>query len=76
MVRCWNCEHLIRLYSGSPRKGRLFENEFRKCAVKGVVYERYNDYTKERDCEDYEESERKVKYEEILKIRKERFYVG
>ena len=76
MVRCWNCEHLIRAYSGNPRKGKLFENEFRKCPVKGIVYERYRDYTKERDCEDYGESKHKVKYEEILKIRKEIFCIG
>jgi len=67
---------LIRVYSGNPRKGKLFENEFRKCPVKGIVYERYRDYTKERDCEDYGESKHKVKYEKILKIRREIFYIG
>lgn len=40
-----------------------------------MVYERYNDYTKERACEDYKESKHKGKYEEILKIRKETFDV-
>lgn len=76
MVRCWNCEHLIRMYSGDPRKGKLFENEFRKCVVKGIVYERYDDYTKERECKDYKESKHKVKYEVIAELRKQRFYVS
>ena len=31
--------------------------------------------TLERECEDYKESKHKVKYEEILKIRKEIFDV-
>ena len=75
MVKCWNCEHLIRIYSGKPRKGKLFENEFRKCIVKGIVLERYSDITVERECGDYKESEHKVKYEEIEAIRKEIFHV-
>jgi len=76
MIKCWNYEHLIRIYSGKPRKGKLFENEFRKCIVKRIVLERYNDITKERECEDYKESKHKIKYEEIEAIRKERFYVS
>jgi len=76
MVRCWNCEHLGRTYSGKPSNEKLFEKELRKCKVKGIVFERYNDITIERECEDYKESKHKIKYEEIEAIRKERFYVG
>lgn len=76
MVRCWNCEHLTKLYSGKPRKGMLFENEFRKCKAKGVVFEHYKDFIKERECKDCKESKHKIKYEEIAEIRKETFHVG
>ncbi|MDH5461062.1 MAG: hypothetical protein OEZ29_04410 [Candidatus Bathyarchaeota archaeon] len=37
MVRCWNCEHVIRIYSGKPANEKLFENEFRKCTVNGMA---------------------------------------
>ena len=53
MVKCWNCEHIIRIYSGKPRKGKLFENQFRKCIVKAIVLERYSYITVERECGDY-----------------------
>ena len=52
------------------------EKELRKCKVKGIIFERYNVYTKERDCEGYEESKHTVKYEEIVKITKERLDVS
>jgi hypothetical protein len=41
-----------------------------------MVFERYSDYTKERECKDYKESKHKMKYEEIEAIRKETFHVG
>ena len=47
----------MRIYSGKPTNEKLFESELRKCKVKGIVFERYNDITKERECEDYKESE-------------------
>ena len=76
MVRCWNCEHLIKVYSGKPTNEKLFEKELRKCRVKGIIFERYNDITKERECKDYKESKHKIKYEVIIDLRKETFHVG
>lgn len=72
MVKCWNCEHLIRIYSGKPTNEKMLEKELRKRKAKGIIFERYNVYTKERDCEDYEESKHKIKYQEIVKTRKGR----
>ena len=76
MIRCWNCEHLITVYSGKPTNEKLFEKELRKCKVKGTVFERYNDITKERECEDYKKSKHKIEYEQIAELRKQRFLVG
>lgn len=76
MVRCWNCEHLGRTYSGKPTNEKLFEKELRKCKVKGMVFEHYSDITKERECKDYKESKHKIRYEETEAIRKETFHVG
>lgn len=75
MVRCWNCEHVIRIYSGKPANEKLFENEFRMCTVNGMVFERYDNITEARECEDYKESKHKMKYEEVADFGKGRFYV-
>jgi len=32
-----DCKRLITAYSGKVAKGKLFEKEFRKCWVKGIV---------------------------------------
>lgn len=54
---------------------KLFGRELRKCRVKRIVFERYNDITVERECEDYKESKHKTNYEEIADLRKETFRV-
>ena len=76
MVNCWNREHLGRTYSGKPTNEKLFEKELRKCRVKGIVFEHYNDITKERECKDYKEPKHKIKYEEIAELGKQTFQVG
>lgn len=58
MVKCWNCEHLMRVYSGKPANEKLFEKEFRKCKVKGIIFERYNDIREERECNSFKKSKR------------------
>jgi len=73
MVRCWNCEHLIKVYSGRPTNGKLFQSEFCRCKVKRLTLERYNDLTEERDCREYKESENRIKYEEIAESLKQIF---
>ena len=37
MVRCWNCKHLFRAYSGKVADEKLFEKELRKCKVKSII---------------------------------------
>ena len=74
LVRCWNCDHLVKAYSGRPANGKLFQNEFCKCKVKRVVLERYNDLTKERECREHKESENRMKYEEIAEPPKTDFH--
>jgi hypothetical protein len=64
-----------RTYSGKPTNEKLFEKGLRKYKVKEIVFERYSDYTKERECKDYKESKHKIKYEEIEAIRKETVYM-
>ena len=50
MVKCRNCKRLITAYSGKVAKGKLFEKEFRKCWVKGIVLG-YYEVREERECE-------------------------
>ena len=64
MVKCWNCKHLARAYSGTPAEGKLFRTEYRKCKVKGTVFERRSDITEERECDSFEQSERWAKRQE------------
>jgi hypothetical protein len=73
MVRCWNCENLVKAYSGGPSSGQLFQREFCKCKVKRFEIEHYSDLTKERECREYKESENRMKYEEIAESLKQIF---
>jgi hypothetical protein len=73
MVKCWNCQHLIITYAGTPVSERLFEKELRKCPVRGVVFGSRRDITEEHECEDYREAKNKIKYEQVEAIRKQMF---
>jgi len=73
MVRCWNCEHLTKVYSGRPSGGKLFQSEFCRCKIKRLILEQYDDLTKERRCREYKESENRMKYEEIAESLKQIF---
>ena len=73
MVRCWNCKHLVKAYSGEPTNGKLFQREFCRCKVKKLILEHYNDLTEEKECGEYEESQSRMKYEEIAESLKQIF---
>lgn len=56
MVKCWNCENLVKVYSGKPAYGRLFEKKYHRCKVKGLDFEKFYQVEKEKECDRYEEA--------------------
>jgi len=64
MVKCWNCKNLARAYSGTPAEGKRFRKEYRKCKVKGTVFELRSDISEERECDIFEQPERWAKKQE------------
>lgn len=57
MVKCWNCKDLITAYLEKSTDKKLFEKEFSKCRVKGIVLG-LHEIREEKECSDFEQSKR------------------
>lgn len=60
MVKCFNCDNLMRKYSGKPVHEKLFETENYACKVKDLTLS-FGEIKRERECDLFKESKRWAK---------------